>query len=56
MNTENTNQVVVTNINMPFLNMVLFMVKWTIATLPAVLIIGTLGAIVAGVGFSLIGG
>ncbi len=33
-------EVVVTDIQMPFFSMVVFMVKWSIAAIPAVLIIG----------------
>ena len=38
MNTE-PNHVVVTNIQMPFLSMVWFMVKWSIAAIPAAIIL-----------------
>ncbi len=33
-------EVVVTDIQMPFVSMVFFMVKWSIAAIPAALIIG----------------
>ena len=37
------NRVTVTDIEMPFLSMVRFMVKWAIAAIPALLILGILG-------------
>lgn len=40
-------EVVVTNVKMPFWSMVRFMVKWSIASIPAVIIL----AIIAGVIF-----
>lgn len=43
---ENNNEVVVTNIRMPFISMVIFMVKWAVASLPALMILVTIGAIV----------
>jgi len=39
MNFEET-QVVVTNVRMPFFSMVVFMVKWALAAIPALLILG----------------
>ena len=47
MTTEN--HVVVTNIQMPFLSMVWFMVKWSIAAIPAAIILFFLLAILFGV-------
>ena len=35
-------EVVVVDIKMPFLSMVVFMVKWVIASIPALLILGLL--------------
>ena len=43
------NHVVVTNIQMPFLSMVWFMVKWSIAAIPAAIILFFLLAILFGV-------
>ena len=40
-------QVVVTDIDMPFLSMARFMVKWTIAAIPAMIVLFILGGIVA---------
>ena len=39
---ENYQQVVVTNIKMPFLSMVVFMIKWAIAAIPALIILSLL--------------
>jgi hypothetical protein len=36
-------QVVVTNISMPFGSMVIFMIKWAIASIPAVIILSIIG-------------
>ncbi len=47
MTTEN-NEVVVTNIKMPFGSMILFMVKLAIATIPAMIILSAVGSITFG--------
>ena len=39
---------VITDINIPFSSMIVLMVKWTIASIPALLILVVLGAIVIG--------
>ena len=39
---ETYQQVVVTNIKMPFLSMVVFMIKWAIAAIPALIILSLL--------------
>lgn len=36
---ENRREVVVTDIKMPFLSMVVFMIKWAIASIPAIIIL-----------------
>jgi hypothetical protein len=36
------NEVIVVDIKMPFWSMVFFMVKWAIAAIPALLILGTI--------------
>lgn len=47
---ETTNShVVITDIKMPFISMVIFMVKAAIAAIPAFIILAIIGAIVAGV-------
>lgn len=40
--------VVVTDIRMPFVSMVVFMVKWAIASIPAIIILALLFALIAG--------
>ena len=42
-------EVVVTDIQMSFGSMVVFMVKWSIAAIPAVIILFILGAILMGI-------
>tara|TARA_R110000822_G_scaffold187752_29_gene326988 strand:+ start:12277 stop:12465 length:189 start_codon:yes stop_codon:yes gene_type:complete len=42
------NEVVITDIKMPFWSMVGFMVKWAIAAIPAIIILSILGAIAMG--------
>ena len=49
MDAENTNRVVITDIKMPFVSMVIFMVKAAIAAIPAIIILAILGAIIAAV-------
>ena len=46
MNSELENRVVVTDISMPFLSMMIFMIKWVIASIPAFIILSILGTIV----------
>jgi len=48
MNDENYKQVVVVDVKMPFWYMVTFMVKWSIAAIPAIIILVLIGAMVAG--------
>ena len=40
MNSPEETKVVVTDIQMPFISMVVFMVKWALAAIPALLILG----------------
>ena len=40
------NEVIVSDIKMPFGSMVVFMVKWAIATIPALIILTTIGSII----------
>jgi len=53
-------QVVVTDIDMSFMSMVVFIVKWTIAAIPAMIILFILGGIAAvvlgGIFHSMFGG
>jgi CHASE2 domain-containing sensor protein len=46
---ENSNEVVIVDIKMPFWSMVAFMVKWAIACIPALIILMIIGAFVFGV-------
>ncbi|NOX92814.1 MAG: hypothetical protein GXP18_10310 [Gammaproteobacteria bacterium] len=45
MNEEESQYVVVTDIRMPFLSMVVFMIKWAVASIPAFIILSIIGAI-----------
>lgn len=47
MNNQN-NHVVITDIKMPFMSMVVFMVKWVLASIPAFIILGIMGGVIAG--------
>jgi hypothetical protein len=49
-------EVVVTDVQMPFMSMVLFMVKWSLASIPAFLILFALGAILLVLFASVFGG
>lgn len=49
-------EVVVTDIRMPFGSMVAFMVKWTLASIPAFIILALFIAIFAGVFAGMFGG
>jgi hypothetical protein len=58
MLSEPTSKVGITDINMPFLSMVRFMIKWAIASIPAMLILLILGAVswglIIGIGSNLL--
>jgi hypothetical protein len=56
MNNETTQRVVVTDIKMSFWSMVVFMVKWTIAAIPALVILFVLGVIFVAVSGGLLHG
>jgi hypothetical protein len=45
--TDNATRVIVTDIHMPFWSMVRFMVKWAFAAIPALIILGVLGALLS---------
>ena len=49
MEINEKNEVVVTNIKMPFMSMVVFMIKWVIASIPAIIILSILFMIMAAV-------
>ena len=46
---SNKNEVVITDIKMQFSSMVVFMVKWVIASIPAMIILFLVGFLVMGV-------
>ena len=48
--------VVVTDIKMPFGSMVVFMVKWAVATIPAIIILTVIGSITFGILSAIFGG
>ena len=50
------NNVVVTDIKMPFGSMVVFMVKWAVATIPAIIILTVIGSITFGILNAIFGG
>ena len=43
------NNVVVIDIKMPFSSMVVFMVKWAVATIPALILLTVIGSITFGI-------
>jgi len=49
MGSKESNEVVVTNIKMSFPSMVVFMVKWAIATIPALIILTAAGSLTLGI-------
>ena len=49
MSEQNTQSVVVTDIRMPFWSMVVFMIKWAVAAIPAIIILAVIGSLVAAV-------
>ena len=55
MYTENNDHVVITDVKMPVISMVVFMVKAAIAAIPAIIILVILGAIIAAVFFGIEG-
>ena len=46
MNTGNSSEMIVVDVKMPFLSMVVFMVKWAIAAIPAIIILVIIWAVV----------
>jgi len=42
-------EVTIVDVKMPFGSMVVFMVKWAIAAIPALLILAVIGAFIAGI-------
>lgn len=49
-------EVVVVDVQMPFMSMVRFMVKWTLASIPAILILAVIAAVLAGMFGGLLAG
>lgn len=49
-------KVVVTDIKIPFMSMVVLMVKWAVATIPALIILSVIGSITFGIINALMGG
>ena len=45
---SDNNRVVVTDIQIPFISMVVLLVKWAIAAIPAIIILAILGSVVTG--------
>lgn len=56
MNNGTENRVVVADISMPFLSMMIFMIKWVIASIPAFIILSILGGIVTAILGAIMGG
>jgi hypothetical protein len=56
MGTETSAHVVVNDIRMPFWSMVVFMIKWAVAAIPAFIILAVLGGVAAALfsGFGII--
>ncbi len=52
---DDSNRVTITDIQMPFGSMVVFIIKWTIASIPAMIILMVLWLIVAAVFGGLLG-
>ena len=53
---QNEREVVVVDIRMPFWSMVIFMVKWAVASIPALVVLAILLSIVMGLVTGLFGG
>jgi uncharacterized membrane protein YvbJ len=46
--TEKNNEVIITNIKMPFWSMVVFIIKWTMASIPAIIIMALIFTVIIG--------
>lgn len=51
---DNSN-VRITDINMPFMSMVIFMIKWAVAAIPAMIVLSIAGGIIASIFGGLLG-
>ena len=49
MDTADNHSVVIVDVKMPFISMGVFMVKWVVAAIPAFIILGIIGSIVAAI-------
>jgi hypothetical protein len=49
-------KVIVTDIKIPFVSMVVLMVKWAVATIPALIILSVIGTLTFGIINALMGG
>lgn len=49
MNSTGTNHVTITDVKMPFSSMVVFMVKWALAAIPALIILAIVFAILVSI-------
>ena len=56
MGSREINEIVVTDIRMSFSSMVVFMVKWAVATIPALMILTVVGSILLGILRIILGG
>jgi hypothetical protein len=56
MNNPTTNQVTIVDVKMPFMSMVVFMVKAAIAAIPAVIILAVISMLISGVTGFMFGG
>lgn len=53
---ENGTNVQITDIDMPFKSMVVFMIKWAVASIPAMIVLMLAGGIVTGILGGIFGG
>ena len=53
---DNTHEVVVTDIKIPFWSMVVLMVKWALAAIPAIIILIAIGSVLSMILGALFGG
>ena len=53
---DNTREIVVTDIKIPFWSMVVLMVKWALAAIPAIIILIVIGSILSMILGALFGG
>ena len=56
MDDSNSSNVNIVDVSMPFMSMVVFMVKAAVAAIPAVIILAVIGTIISGLLASMFGG